>query len=1328
MSSWTVPGYAEEREIGRGASGRVVEATSESSGRHVAIKYLSDKLFRDPDFLAEFRAEAQLLEELDVPQVVRVFDYVEQPGQGAAIVMELVDGVSLHELISRRGETSPESALVVLKGSLLGLAAAHALGVVHRDYKPENVLVDRSGASKLSDFGVAVRAGQRVPSAGTPLYMAPEQWAGDPASPATDIYAATAVFFECLTGRTPFSGRLRQLRRQHETAPIPSDEVDEPLRGLVESGLAKDPAARPPDAGTFVAELEEVAAAAYGADWEERGRSQLAERAAALLLLLVGVVGAGGGVSLAAWVARHKVPVAATTAVVAAAAITIAGTAIASQSGNHNSHHHKKVSVTVKPKPPTVAAAANVTPPATARNCRTPATFRYTATLTAAQKGAVTYRWVYSSGKTGPVQTTRFAAAGAQQITGGLTKARATGTGWAEVQVISPIAVTSNKATYQLTCTKHGSVVGGIRAVAAVTPPTTTVTCGVSPPSFTFTGTISTAKAETVRYYWLLGNGTSTLPETLSFAAAGTKAVQDATFTPPGDTYDGSAAIVVTSPVATASNTAVFTLACLPPGHIGTGGNKKLKLSASAKVAPKTKRVACSASPPSFTFTGTITANEAATVTYHWSLSNGTSGPTRTMSFTGAGTQAVVADTFTPHRDTYAGSAMIVVTAPVAVASGTAAFTLSCRAAPKPPVVSAAAAVAPAAATVDCGTAPPVFTFTGTITSSKAATITYHWALSNGTVSPTATLAFAGAGTEAVADDAFTPPGDTYDGSAMIVVTAPVAVASNTAAFTLGCAVPLALTSAAAVAPAADTVVCGTATPAFEFTGTITVNEAADVTYHWALSDGTVGPTETMDFAGAATEAVVPEAFTPPADTYDGSAAIVVTAPLAIASNTAAFTLGCTEPLALAAAAAVDPPADTVVCGTAPPAFEFTGTITTTEAADVTYHWAFSDGTVGPTETLAFAGAATEAVDADAYTPAGDTFAGSGAIVVTAPLAIASTAAAFTLGCTEPLALTAAAAVAPTTSTVDCSAGVPSFMFTGTITSNEAGTVTYHWAFSDGTVGPTETLTFAEPGTEAVVADTFTPSGDFGDGDDVDGSGMIDVTAPVAVTSNAADFMLMCVTPDITVTISSKPTSPDSVGCDSTPPTFTVIGTISSNEATDVTYDWMRSDGTTTAPATVAVGAGETVDVTDTVTPPSTTYSGSDTLEITAPVEMSTSIPITVTCTTSVTDVTIEDATSGTDNDGVWSMMFTIDVTTTGPGDVTLDYATSESNDGSPSTNDLQSFTATLSGADTYSETYTVGMDNDCTYSFWVIQANATGTDGVTYTATPVSVENPSEC
>src|ERR1700761_5621242 len=245
---WAVPGYTEQRELGRGASGKVVEAVKDSTGQRVAIKYLSPLLLRDPAFMWGFRTEAQMLRSLGVPQVVQVYDYVEQPGQGAAIVMELVNGVSLHQMIERRGPTGPEAALVVLKGSLLGLAAAHTLGIVHRDYKPENVLVDTAGNSKLVDFGVAVRWGKQAPAAGTPMYMAPEQWHGAPASPATDVYAATAVFFECLTGKTPFAGKLFELQEQHVTASVPLDRIDPPLQGLIARGMAKNPAGRPPTA------------------------------------------------------------------------------------------------------------------------------------------------------------------------------------------------------------------------------------------------------------------------------------------------------------------------------------------------------------------------------------------------------------------------------------------------------------------------------------------------------------------------------------------------------------------------------------------------------------------------------------------------------------------------------------------------------------------------------------------------------------------------------------------------------------------------------------------------------------------------------------------------------------------------------------------------------------------------------------------------------------------------------------------------------------------------------------------------------------------------
>ncbi|MFI7400536.1 serine/threonine-protein kinase [Streptomyces sp. NPDC049541] len=282
---WAVPGYTQIKELGSGASGRVVLATHDTTGTHVAIKYLAEQLCDDPAFREVFRAEARLLGELRSPHVVALYEYVESP-RGAAIVMELVDGVPLRKLLREHGATTAEAALVVLKGSLLGLAAAHAEGVVHRDYKPDNVLVAADGSSKLVDFGIAVPSGVATNASGTPTYMAPEQWTGGAAGPATDVYAATATFFECLTGMKPYPGRtLAELAVQHIEAPIPAELAPEPVRPLIRRGLAKTPEERPESAAAFVEELEAVAVGAYGEEWEENGRRELAALAALFFLL-----------------------------------------------------------------------------------------------------------------------------------------------------------------------------------------------------------------------------------------------------------------------------------------------------------------------------------------------------------------------------------------------------------------------------------------------------------------------------------------------------------------------------------------------------------------------------------------------------------------------------------------------------------------------------------------------------------------------------------------------------------------------------------------------------------------------------------------------------------------------------------------------------------------------------------------------------------------------------------------------------------------------------------------------------------------------------------
>jgi eukaryotic-like serine/threonine-protein kinase len=286
-ADWVVPGYVHDRELGSGGGGRVVLATHLATGTTVAIKYLAGGLYTGTDFRAAYRTEAALLGEVRSPHVARLYEYVESD-ERSAIVMEAVEGVSLRALLRDEGATIPEAALLVLKGSLLGLAAAHAGGVVHRDYKPENVLVTPQGISKLVDFGVAARSGATPVAAGTPLYMAPEQFAGAAATPATDVYAATATFFECITGARPYSGTtVMELMIQHTQAPIPDELAPDPVRPLIRAGLAKEPDRRPASAAAFVEQLEEVACEAYGEDWEERGQHKLAALAALLPLLLL---------------------------------------------------------------------------------------------------------------------------------------------------------------------------------------------------------------------------------------------------------------------------------------------------------------------------------------------------------------------------------------------------------------------------------------------------------------------------------------------------------------------------------------------------------------------------------------------------------------------------------------------------------------------------------------------------------------------------------------------------------------------------------------------------------------------------------------------------------------------------------------------------------------------------------------------------------------------------------------------------------------------------------------------------------------------------------
>ena len=314
-----LPGFVELAELGAGAQGEVVLARHESGGGPVAIKYLAADLLGDASARNVFRDEAQLLKRVVDPHVARLLDYRESPW-GAAIILEAVPGRSLRKVLDERTEPlTPEAALATLKGSLLGLAAAHAAGVVHRDYKPANVLVQDDGQSKLIDFGVAVLTGQGG-RAGTPAYMSPEQWSGNPATPATDLYAATCVFVECITGNKPFQATtIAELRTAHEAGFSSFDRIPEPLRPLVQRGLTKNPSDRVWNAYEFVREVEAVAVRTYGPDWERRGLIAFGAVAAVVATTLPAAALAGAALA----------PGAAATGAGAAASTTAAGHAAA---------------------------------------------------------------------------------------------------------------------------------------------------------------------------------------------------------------------------------------------------------------------------------------------------------------------------------------------------------------------------------------------------------------------------------------------------------------------------------------------------------------------------------------------------------------------------------------------------------------------------------------------------------------------------------------------------------------------------------------------------------------------------------------------------------------------------------------------------------------------------------------------------------------------------------------------------------------------------------------------------------------------------------------
>jgi len=252
---WLRGRYRPEGRVAAGGMGEVWRARDTRLGRIVAVKVLRPEFAGGPEFRDLLRREGRQAGQLSHPGVVQVLDYDDGLASGVPyLVMEYVEGPSLAAVLSAEGTLSPRHVLGLIAQAAEALACAHGAGIVHCDMKPANVLVD-DGRVKIADFGIAQAAGAvRVTQAGlvtgTPGYLSPEQVAGLPATPASDLYGLGMIAYECLTGRPPFRGSPLAVAYAHMDRPLPPlpATVPTPVAKLVAALTAKDPKDRPADA------------------------------------------------------------------------------------------------------------------------------------------------------------------------------------------------------------------------------------------------------------------------------------------------------------------------------------------------------------------------------------------------------------------------------------------------------------------------------------------------------------------------------------------------------------------------------------------------------------------------------------------------------------------------------------------------------------------------------------------------------------------------------------------------------------------------------------------------------------------------------------------------------------------------------------------------------------------------------------------------------------------------------------------------------------------------------------------------------------------------
>ena len=259
--------YRIDQPIARGGMSTVYRCVDMRLGRAVAAKVMDERYHDDPVFVTRFEREARAMAQLSHPNLVGVHDF-SADGLPIYLIMELITGGTLRELLAERGPMPPHAAAGVMHSVLAGLSEVHAAGLVHRDIKPDNVLITSTHRVKVGDFGLVRSARAEHDSSGhivgTVSYLSPEQVTGADITPASDVYSAGIVLFELLTGTVPFSGETplaHATARVHADVPAPSSRIEGvPMLfdALVATATARHPAERFADAGEFLDALDDV--------------------------------------------------------------------------------------------------------------------------------------------------------------------------------------------------------------------------------------------------------------------------------------------------------------------------------------------------------------------------------------------------------------------------------------------------------------------------------------------------------------------------------------------------------------------------------------------------------------------------------------------------------------------------------------------------------------------------------------------------------------------------------------------------------------------------------------------------------------------------------------------------------------------------------------------------------------------------------------------------------------------------------------------------------------------------------------------------------------